>query len=131
MAAVSIALRQAGRTDEAVVAHSRARDLYQELSNRDHEATVWNDLGIALQQAGRVDEARSAFVTVRDLREESGDWYQAGVALHNLALVHRSRAELGAARACWARAAEAFCQADAPAEAAEAAEARGWARGGE
>ncbi|MBK3580334.1 ATP-binding protein [Streptomyces sp. MBT65] len=85
---LGIALRQAGRAQEAIDAHTHARDLFQVLGNREDEASAWNNLGSALREAGRVEEAVDAHTHARDLfqvlgnrNDEAGAWNNLGNAL--------------------------------------------------
>ncbi|WP_405950656.1 tetratricopeptide repeat protein [Streptomyces prunicolor] len=85
---LGIALREAGQVEEAIEAHTRARDLHQGLGNRLREARAWHGLGIALGEAGRVEEAIKAHTRALDLYQavgdrhgEAGTWNDLGVAL--------------------------------------------------
>ena len=64
---LGIALRKAGRMEEAIEALTRARDLFQAAGDRQGEAGAWNNLGIALREAGRMEEAIDAHTRARDL----------------------------------------------------------------
>ncbi|ELS56536.1 ATP-binding protein [Streptomyces viridochromogenes] len=114
------ALLMAGRTEEAIDAHTRARDLSRSAGDRHGEAIAWSNLGIALWHADRVAEATEAYDKALVTYLEFEDWYGAGQALYNLALVHRAVLHPAEARAHYLRAAEAFTRANAPTEAAEA-----------
>jgi len=85
---LGIALREAGRVEEAIDALTRARDLYQATGNPRGEADAWNSLGNALQVVGRGEEAIDALTRARDLYQASGHregepiaWDNLGVAL--------------------------------------------------
>ncbi|MEV1069333.1 NB-ARC domain-containing protein, partial [Streptomyces sp. NPDC050263] len=54
---LGLALRNAGRVEEAISAHVRARDLLHADGNGKSEAGAWNNLGNALQEAGRASAA--------------------------------------------------------------------------
>ncbi|MGH1552538.1 tetratricopeptide repeat protein [Streptomyces sp. L7] len=54
---LGVALRETGRTREAIASHTRAVDLFQAVGDRHNEGTSSNNLGIALRQAGRTREA--------------------------------------------------------------------------
>ncbi|MFI6617844.1 tetratricopeptide repeat protein [Streptomyces sp. NPDC050528] len=81
---LGIALRQTGRTEEAVDAHTRARDLFQAVGGRVGEAIAWDNLGIALQETGQVEEAIDAHTRARDLHEAEGDRHREANAWNNL-----------------------------------------------
>ncbi|MEU1407067.1 tetratricopeptide repeat protein [Streptomyces sp. NPDC005728] len=78
------ALGEAGRVEEAINAHTRARDLYQAAGDRRHEAIAWNNLGSALRKAGRVEEAIDAHTRARDLYQAAGDRHHEAIAWNNL-----------------------------------------------
>ncbi|MET7572977.1 tetratricopeptide repeat protein [Streptomyces sp. NPDC005492] len=92
---LGVALRETGRAEEAVGAHTCARDLFQAAGNRVREATAWNDLGVALRETGRAEEAVGAHTRARDLFQAAGDRYREATAWHNLgnALQTADRAE--------------------------------------
>ncbi|WRY95646.1 tetratricopeptide repeat protein [Streptomyces sp. NBC_00481] len=81
---LGIALREAGRMDEAMAAHIRARDLLQAAGNRHGEAMAWNSLGIALLEAGRADEAVDALIRARNLCQAAGNHHGEARAWNNL-----------------------------------------------
>ncbi|MBK6016333.1 tetratricopeptide repeat protein, partial [Streptomyces sp. MBT53] len=84
---LGIALRETGRSEEAIVAHTRARDLFQAAGDRHREAMAWNNLGFALGEAGRVREAVDAHTRARTLYQAVGDRHGEARALGNLGLV--------------------------------------------
>ncbi|MFJ4953684.1 tetratricopeptide repeat protein [Streptomyces sp. NPDC088760] len=90
---LGLALRQAGRTGEAIDAHSRVLDLHQAAEDRHREAMAWNNLGLALQQGGRTGEAIDAHSRARDLYQAVGDRHREAMAWNNLglALQHAGR----------------------------------------
>jgi len=81
---LGIALRETGRVEEAIDAHTRARDLYQTAGDRPREASAWDNLGIALHEAGRVEEAVDAHIRARDLCQVVGDRLREARAWNNL-----------------------------------------------
>ncbi|MFF5495561.1 tetratricopeptide repeat protein [Streptomyces aquilus] len=83
---LGIALRAAGRREEAVQAHTRARDLHQDVGDRLREAMAWNNLGIALREAGRVEEAVQAHTRARDLHQAVEDRLGEAMAWNNLGI---------------------------------------------
>ncbi|MGW3117522.1 tetratricopeptide repeat protein [Streptomyces sp. NPDC001107] len=92
---LGLALRQTGRAEEAIEAHTRARDLHQAAGDRHREATALNNLGLALRQTGRAEEAIEAHTRARDLYQAVGDRHREGMAWNNLgnALREAGRAE--------------------------------------
>ncbi|NEY35944.1 tetratricopeptide repeat protein, partial [Streptomyces sp. PRKS01-65] len=81
---LGLALRQAGRVEEAIDAHIRARDLFQAVGDRHGEAAAWNNLGSALAQAGRAKKAINAHTRARDLHQAVGDRHREAGAWNNL-----------------------------------------------
>ncbi|MEW1832741.1 tetratricopeptide repeat protein [Streptomyces sp. NPDC088196] len=92
---LGIALREGGRTGEAVDAHIRARDLMQAVGDRLREAIALNNLGIALGEGGRAGEAVDAHIRARELFQAEGDRPGEAMAWNNLgfALGEAGRAE--------------------------------------
>ncbi|MGW7205446.1 tetratricopeptide repeat protein [Streptomyces sp. NPDC054837] len=117
---LGLALLQAGRTQEAIGAHTRARDLHHATGDRHREGMAWNNLGIALRRAGRVEEAIEAYAKDLEVCREFEDWYGVGDTLYNLALAHKHIDRHAEARTYYLQAADAYTQANAPAEAADA-----------
>ncbi|MFF9621321.1 tetratricopeptide repeat protein [Streptomyces griseosporeus] len=87
---LGVALGSAGRLDEAIDAHTRARDLHQAAGDRRREAMAWNNLGADLWEADRVDEAIDAHTRARDLHQATGDRHREAMAWNNLGLALRS-----------------------------------------
>ncbi|MET7485617.1 tetratricopeptide repeat protein [Streptomyces sp. NPDC005538] len=83
---LGIALREAGRAEEAIDAHTRARDLHQAAGDRYREAMAWNNLGLAQRRASRVEEAIDAHSHARFLFQAAGDRTGEGIAWNNLGL---------------------------------------------
>jgi tetratricopeptide (TPR) repeat protein len=81
---LGLALREAGRVEEAIDAHTRARELNQAAGDHPGEARAWNNLGLALREAGRVDEAIDAHTHARELNQAAGDRYGEATAWNNL-----------------------------------------------
>ncbi|MFI6549541.1 tetratricopeptide repeat protein [Streptomyces prunicolor] len=79
------ALRQAGRGDESIQVHIRARDLFRLIKDSHGEAMVANGLGIALTDAGLWDEAIRVHTDSRESFRDLGDSWGEGVASTNLA----------------------------------------------
>ena len=69
-------LRQAYRLDEAVEL------LRQAVQADPKRANAWTNLGVALQDAGRAEDARAAYETASQMQPD-----QAGIAMHNLAVL--------------------------------------------
>ncbi|MEV0740794.1 tetratricopeptide repeat protein [Streptomyces sp. NPDC050549] len=81
---LGLALREAGRAEEAVDAHTRARDLCQAAGDQHREAIVWNNLGSALGEAGRAEEAIEAHTRARDLFQTERNRQSEAMAWNNL-----------------------------------------------
>ncbi|MFD4605313.1 tetratricopeptide repeat protein [Streptomyces sp. NPDC058464] len=86
---LGIALRETGRVEEAIEAHSHARDLLRAVDDRHHEASAWGNLGIALREAGRVEEAIDAYTHAGDLFQAAGDRHREAMAWNNLGIALR------------------------------------------
>ncbi len=67
-----LALAELGRAEEAVEAHERARNLFEEMSDPAHMASAWNSLGRALADLGRLEEAVEAHTQARAVHKEIG-----------------------------------------------------------
>ncbi|WP_411090642.1 tetratricopeptide repeat protein [Streptomyces sp. 049-1] len=78
------ALRNAGRAEKAIDAHTQARDLYQTSGHRHGEAIAWGNLGNALLVAGRAKKAIKAHTRARRLYRAVGDSHREAVAWNNL-----------------------------------------------
>nr|WP_079083036.1 tetratricopeptide repeat protein [Streptomyces antibioticus] len=94
---LGLAQRHTGRADEAIEAHTRARDLYQATGDHHGEALAWNNAGIALQETGRLEEAIEAHLHARDLhravgerRGEADAWTSLGAALRDAGRVEEA-----------------------------------------
>ncbi|WP_019073124.1 tetratricopeptide repeat protein [Streptomyces hokutonensis] len=78
------ALLQAGRSEKAIDAHTRVRDLFQAVGDRHGEAIAWANLGSALREAGRARAAADAHTRARDLFQTVGDRHLEATAWDNL-----------------------------------------------
>ncbi|MEV6766049.1 tetratricopeptide repeat protein [Streptomyces sp. NPDC051105] len=83
---LGLALKGAGRVEEAIHAHTHARDLHRDAATPHHEAIAWNNLGLALRGAGRVEEAIHAHTRARDLFQDIGDGPREAIAWNNLGI---------------------------------------------
>ncbi|MFE4967873.1 tetratricopeptide repeat protein [Streptomyces sp. NPDC056660] len=83
---LGLALGEAGRVEEAIEAHTHARDLHRDTDDRRGEASTWNNLGIALHVAGRVEEAIEAHTHARDLYQDADDRHGEASAWGHLGL---------------------------------------------
>lgn len=92
---VGIALRQTGRPEQAVDAHTHARDLFKMAGEVLGEASAWSNLGSAMTAAGRAEEAVNAHTRARDMFQAAEDRHFSGIAWVNLggALQETGRAE--------------------------------------
>ncbi|MFG2778389.1 tetratricopeptide repeat protein [Streptomyces prunicolor] len=91
------ALQQTGRAEEAIDAHTRARDLFQAARAPLREAIVWDSLGIALRDVGRVAEAIDAHTRARDLFQAAGDLPREARTWNNLGNTLRQAGQAGGA----------------------------------
>nr|WP_245607637.1 tetratricopeptide repeat protein [Streptomyces prunicolor] len=105
---LGIALRQAGRVEEAIDAHTRARDLFQAVGDRQGEANAWNNLGGSLIEAGQVVEAVEAHTRARDLFQAASDRRGEGKAWDNLGLALLDEGRPGEAIGAHTRARDLF-----------------------
>ncbi|WP_234444635.1 tetratricopeptide repeat protein [Streptomyces sp. NRRL F-525] len=91
------ALRETGQAEEAIDAHTRARDLFQAIGDRHREASTWDNLGNALQEAGQAEEAVDAHTRARDLFQAIGDRLREAIAWGNLGIALRQAGRAGEA----------------------------------
>ncbi|TDQ54322.1 TerB N-terminal domain-containing protein [Actinorugispora endophytica] len=68
-----LALQGVRRFGEAVEAHTRARDLYDESGDRHSAAGAWNNLGLALEEFGGREKAVAAVERAAALYTETDD----------------------------------------------------------
>ncbi|MFD4508447.1 tetratricopeptide repeat protein [Streptomyces sp. NPDC058457] len=78
------ALGEAGRTEEAIEAHTHACNLFRAAGDSHREAIASNGLGIALREAGQVEEAIKVHTHARDLHRATGDRNREAIAWNNL-----------------------------------------------
>ncbi|MFF6810524.1 tetratricopeptide repeat protein [Streptomyces sp. NPDC012403] len=92
---LGLALRNAGRAEEAIDALTQVRDLFQAVGDRRGEARAWDSLGLALRVVGRAEEAIDAHTRARDLHQAARDHHREANAWNNLgnALRNAGRAE--------------------------------------
>ncbi|MET7319888.1 tetratricopeptide repeat protein [Streptomyces sp. NPDC005549] len=88
---LGLALLAVDRVEEAIDAHTRARDMFHALEDTPYEASAWNHLGAALQEAGRLEESIDAHRRARDMSHAVGNhlreadaWGNLGVALRKM-----------------------------------------------
>ncbi|MEU6669907.1 tetratricopeptide repeat protein [Streptomyces sp. NPDC046727] len=88
---LGLALRNLGRTEEAIDAHLHALELSRADGDRSGEAVRWGHLGNALRRAGRPQEAIDAHLRARALhqdegnpREEADEWNNIALSLHDV-----------------------------------------------
>ncbi|MGI5378315.1 tetratricopeptide repeat protein [Streptomyces sp. CA-251387] len=94
---LGLALRNAGRVEEAIDAHTQARDLFQATENRYGEGIAWNNLGLALREAGRAGKAIDAHTQARDLYQAAEDRNSEAMAWNNLGSALREAGRAGEA----------------------------------
>ncbi|MEU7980912.1 tetratricopeptide repeat protein [Micromonospora sp. NPDC049081] len=78
------ALNEAGRSDEAVTAHTRAVELIGETGDRHDVGVALNNLGLALRAVERFDEAIAAHTRALDIYREIDARHSEGTALNNI-----------------------------------------------
>ncbi|MEU6200407.1 tetratricopeptide repeat protein [Streptomyces sp. NPDC047061] len=104
-------LYENGRLQGSLEAHTRARDLFQQVvGDRYREAWAWTNLGTALSRLGRREEQAQALSAALELYSGCGDSLLAAHTLRNLALSVAAQGDAEAARANWARAADAYAR---------------------
>jgi Tetratricopeptide repeat len=88
--ALGLALRRAGRTQQAAALHEAALLIFARLGNSRAEALAANALGVALVEIGDHDGALEQFERARALLHELGDRHWEGKVLANIGLAeHR------------------------------------------
>ncbi|MFF3634084.1 tetratricopeptide repeat protein [Streptomyces sp. NPDC002250] len=86
---LGLALLGVGREEEAVDAHTRARDLFQAIGDSYREAMAWNNLGSALRKTGSAEKAIDAHTRARDLCQAIGDHQREATVWNNLGMALR------------------------------------------
>jgi len=87
--ALGVALRRAGRADQAATLHEAARVIFAGVGESRGEALAANALGVALAEAGEQDAALEQFEQARTLLRELGDRQWEGKVLANIGLAMR------------------------------------------
>ncbi|MFF5985380.1 tetratricopeptide repeat protein [Streptomyces olindensis] len=97
---LGIALTEASRYEEAVLAHRRAADLFASMDNHNERGKTLNGLGSALRGSGKPADALQIHQEALAVQRASGDLQEQAAVLNNLSLDHQ---ELGnVAEACTA-----------------------------
>ena len=86
---LGMALTEADRTEEAINAYVRARDLLETVGDRHEEAKAWNNLGIVLARTRQVGSAIETLTRARDLHHAVGNRHGEAGAWNNLGSVLR------------------------------------------
>ncbi|OOC52495.1 MULTISPECIES: tetratricopeptide repeat protein [Nocardiopsis] len=86
---LGLALYEVRRFDEAIEAHTRARNISQQLGDAHREAGSWGNLGLVLCEMGRCDEAIDAHTRARNISQQLGDAHTEAMAWNNLGLALR------------------------------------------
>jgi tetratricopeptide (TPR) repeat protein len=81
---LGIALHQVRRFEEAMIAHTEARDIYGETEDRHGEGQALGNLGNALREVRRFEEAITAHTRARVIFQNAGDRLSESIALNNL-----------------------------------------------
>ena len=84
---LAVALRQAGRYDEALADHRRALQLVEDSTERQWAVNFLNSYAETCLAAGRIDEAREIYQQALDLAESTGYAHEAAVARQGLTTV--------------------------------------------
>ena len=95
------ALRQEGRTVQALVAAERALEIFRALGDRHGEALTLNGVGLTQARGGDEAGAVDSYETAVSLLTELGDSHGAGRVLANLGAVHLGQGHEEEARAVW------------------------------
>ena len=97
-------LFNAGRFEEALDQLTRARDLYHEIGQFDHEGTVYNSIGRVYRAHGRLDEALKCQLQALALHEKYGAPFELMQSHNAVAVVETQIGNLAAARTHYERA---------------------------
>jgi len=114
--------RAAGRAEASRDAFSRAVDLLRLVGDRRGESTAQYELGVALAKFGEHREAADAYASALSIAVDLGDLRSTADALHALAVLHEGQHHAELARDYYERAAAAYLDAGATAEATNAQE---------
>jgi tetratricopeptide (TPR) repeat protein len=95
------ALRQEGKTVEALAAAERALEIFRALGDRRGQALTLNGVGLTQARSGDEAGAVDSYETAVSLLTELGDSHGAGRVLANLGAVHLGRGQEEVARAVW------------------------------
>ena len=95
------ALRQQGRSAEAVEACETAVWLFRDLDEPRGLARALNALGLALVKQGRAEAALAAYAEAAEILGSLGELHAQGQALANLGVALRSEGRQEEARASW------------------------------
>src|SRR5690606_35608936 len=79
---LGVTLWTAGRLEEAVDAHCRARALSTDAGDRHGTALAWHNLGLVWMDRKEYERALIAFGRARALFGDVGDWHGAAVACY-------------------------------------------------
>nr|WP_307680216.1 tetratricopeptide repeat protein [Streptomyces sp. V4I2] len=101
-------LGTADQAEEAIEAHIRAGDLYQEVSDLKGVAGSWDGLAISLSEAGRAEEAIEAHTRARDLYRAIGHRQGEGWAWNHLGGTLQDLGRIGEAIEAHVRARDLF-----------------------
>jgi tetratricopeptide (TPR) repeat protein len=123
---LGLGLREVRRFEEAITAHTRAVDIYQEMGDLHGEGTAWNNLGIVLQEVRRFEEAIIAHTQARDISRNIGDRRGEGTASGGLGMALEEVDRRVEARDVWQHAVAAFAESG---DERFAERVRGWLEG--
>ncbi|MFF3402167.1 tetratricopeptide repeat protein [Streptomyces sp. NPDC002659] len=106
--------------DEAIRAHTQARELFERTDDQHSEGRAWMNLGLTLEAAGRIEEAIAALQKDIGICTATGDLYGAAVTWQALAMMRARAGQVALAQAAWEAAATAYQDAGAHGEAERA-----------
>jgi tetratricopeptide (TPR) repeat protein len=107
---LGIALGEASRYEEAVLAHRRAADLFTSVDNHNERGKALNGLGSALRDWGKPADALQIHQEALAIQRACGDLQEQAAVLNNLSLDHQGLGNVAAACAAAEEAASLFQQ---------------------
>ncbi|MET7694090.1 tetratricopeptide repeat protein [Streptomyces sp. NPDC005483] len=107
---LGIALTEASRYEEAVLAHRQAADLFASVDNHNERGKALNGLGSALRYSGNPAGALPIYQEALAIQKACGDLQEQAAVLNNLSLNHQELENVEAACAAAEEAASLFRQ---------------------
>ena len=81
---LGIALKEVGRSEEAITAYQKVADIFHDMGDQYREALVLDNLGVPLREVGRFEEAIIAHQKAIFMLRQTDDRRSTGMALNNL-----------------------------------------------